>query len=182
MDHDSTAVIVWPAMFPLIDDGHCTILYLGEVEDISAAPEDVYTALPNLSFPGRVAVTGFEVFGSDEKVWVALLDTETLAPLQAEIVEALKEIGVENASEFKDYRPHVTLAPYENDEQDFSHYTFFVLGTPKLWWEGERFPPFPRTVINKLEDRGERVPTQPSEATSRGGRVSELTPEAGVLD
>lgn len=147
MDHDTTAVIVWPVLYPLAKDAHCTIMYLGETKDIAVAPSDIIAAVPSI-IPPLVEVTGFEVFGEDEKVWVATLNETYLTPLRDKIVERLERIGLENKSSFPIYRPHVTLAPYTGDDQEFA-VTYFELGRPVLWWEDKSLPSTPQRGVDR---------------------------------
>lgn len=138
----TTAVLVWPVMYPYeIPEGHATIMFLGEVADLDIEPETVLQSITEIESPGLVDVVSFEVFGNEEKVWVALLDDEKLFDLRERIAIDLYNIGLESKSDYEDYRPHVTLAPYESDDQELPDIYYVALGVPRLWWAGETFTP-----------------------------------------
>lgn len=135
----TTATLIWPVMHPYdIPDGHCTIMFLGEAEEIGLGPEEILSSVSETQAPGLVGVTSYEVFGDDDdQVWVALLDDEQLFDLRERIAIELYRLGVESKSDYEDYRPHVTLAPYESEDQELPDVPFVALGVPRLWWAGE---------------------------------------------
>lgn len=142
-DYSNSAGLMWPATFEgsdAVDDPHCTIMFLGNADELRVSPAYIISAMLDLlDAPGEVAVQGPEVFGSDEKVWVAVLEPEALSSLQASIQEALKEIGVENKSSFPDYRPHVTLGPAVDESNPPAVPSTVVLGEPQVWLGDDRF-------------------------------------------
>lgn len=135
-EFSKTAVVVWPVASETVEDAHVTVVFLGEVVEVAGAYGRALQALKeaDLSTPGEIPVTGYEVFGEEKKVWVALLDPEALSAEQARLEGSLRRNGLDNASSFSDYRPHVTIAPYESDDQEFERLASYTLLSPQLWW------------------------------------------------
>lgn len=143
-DYSNSAGLMWPASFhgsEKIDDPHCTIVFLGEADKLRVGPQYILTELRDyLDPPANISVTGTEIFGQDEKVWVALLDTEVLKPLQAEILSIIEtKLGLENASDFKDFKPHVTLGPVVEGEETPEAPESVDLLSLQVWLGKERY-------------------------------------------
>lgn len=138
-DHSDSIVIVYPAFWNgnIDPEAHCTILYLGNISDASFSREDIENALSGMDLvaPGQINVVGTEMFGENKDYPVWLLEPTALLNLTRKLIEdGLSTIGAENASEFKDYRPHVTV-----NQLDFDLPNDYVeLGVPTLWWGDER--------------------------------------------
>lgn len=84
---------------------HATILYLGEN---FADPEGLnafVASQANRVAPFHALVDGLEVFGQDEEAHVLRLSSDDLSALRGDLLDG----GFENASEFTDFKPHVTL-------------------------------------------------------------------------
>ena len=142
-DYSDSAGLMWPATFDgseAVEDPHCTIMFLGDASALRVSPAYILSAMRDfLDAPGEVPVTGPEVFGNEEKVWVATLDTSVLNGLQAGIQEALAAIGVENQSSFPDYRPHVTIMDAKDETLVPPMPDVVVLGEPQVWLGKERY-------------------------------------------
>ena len=133
VDNSDGIAVVYPSNWPENDpEAHCTIIYLGKVDEVAFTEQDVRNAmeLMQLGAPGEVPVAGPEMFGPDKDIPVVLLEPVpvlTLAKLALEAV--LLTFGIENASEFKDYKPHVTVPDHDREIP-----TTVTLGEPVLWW------------------------------------------------
>lgn len=141
---DNSKCLMWPASFPgsdAIEDAHCTVLYMGDDVDLELDPTLVLSALyPYLDAPGVVEVTGVEIFGEDEKVWVATLATNRLDPLRSDIKEVVhSQLNVSDASSFPTYRPHVTLGPVTDEDNPPAAPTEVTLGSLELWLGYEHY-------------------------------------------
>lgn len=144
-EYPTSIGIMFPASWPTdLDDAHCTLIYLGDMADATFTKEDLEIVIQRLDkrAPEEVIITGMDLFGPDKNVLVATLDTVKLQPLRRSFEVTLAKIGVENASEFKDYKPHVTISEdfsgsLEDAERDIKLPRTLFLGAPKLWWGNE---------------------------------------------
>ena len=145
-DNDGVA-LVWPVynspehdVDQRIVDPHITALYIGTVADWPDL-DDLYercTAAGLDRLTPLVVLTGeFEVFGpEDGLVDVLLMDSPQLEAAREVAVMRLAEQGIYNASEWTDYRPHMTLGP----KGSAAHYTVprTVSLYPMELWYGDR--------------------------------------------
>lgn len=136
-EYSESVGIMYPANWPEDkDDAHCTLIYLGDKEDVNASKKDVVNLLKGLSLmaPGEVRVASTSFFGESRDIPVVLLDS-SLLHLQRVIVEKqLKDqLGVVNGSQFTTYQPHVTV----ESNRDYILPTTITLGKPQLWWGDE---------------------------------------------
>jgi 2'-5' RNA ligase len=135
VDASDGIAIVYPSNWPRDDtpDPHCTIIYLGKVSKVDFTKADVEAALGHVSLeaPGAVRTKGLEMFGPDKDIPVVTLDPGSqVLVLQRIVVEGILGVyGIENASEFKDYKPHVTIT-----NKDIEIPESVTLGEPVLWW------------------------------------------------
>lgn len=141
--------IVYPTVFPEatelpIDrsiDAHCTLMYLGEIGEVSFTKDDLQEVLSRFTFEdlGIVDVDGLTLFGKDKDVLVMLLKSSVLEENHAMISAALHEKGIESASYFTDYKPHVTLnEKYHGPTVGYELPTTIGLGSPVVWWGDDR--------------------------------------------
>jgi 2'-5' RNA ligase len=145
-EYPTSIGLMFPSSWPEnLDDAHCTLLYLGDMEDATFSKEDLEIVLNRLNTkaPGEVAITGFDLFGPDKNVLVATLDPAKLSPIRGAFERTLAKINVYNASEYKDYNPHVTITEdfggtLEDAKKDVVLPKTVVLGPPALWWGNER--------------------------------------------
>lgn len=148
-DYSDSVCVAYPYVFPQdtnlpIDydmEAHSTVIYLGDVDNIKASKEEVLKALSSVSYnpTGIVDVSGLELFGPESNILVMTLDSSDLTENFGKVSEALGSIGVENASSFPDYKPHVTLnEDYHGPTIGFSLPTTIGLGEPELWWGSEK--------------------------------------------
>lgn len=128
----------WPKDLP---DAHCTLLYLGDMAEATFTKEDLQIVLKRLSTkaPGKIQITGLDLFGPNKNVLVATLDRTDLQPVRDSFGRTLAKINIENASEYKDYNPHVTISEdFSGTLEDAKRATklpsHLILGAPVLWW------------------------------------------------
>lgn len=144
-DYPTSVGIMFPSSWPEDkEDAHCTILYLGEMSEINCTREELQAVVDRLKVkaPGKVAVNGVDLFGPDKNVLVARLDPTRLEPIREAFERTLAKINVFNASEYKDYNPHVTITEefggtMLNAIADTDLPTHVELGEPQLWWGDE---------------------------------------------
>lgn len=143
--------IMYPYVFPQDTDlpidydipAHCTLMYLGEIQETGIRMEQITKALEGIEFEptGIVDVDGLELFGQDKNVLVMTLKSSDLEENFRKVSEALSEVGIENASSFPDYNPHITLnESYKGPTIGFTLPTTVGLGSPELWYGDGRFP------------------------------------------
>lgn len=144
-DYSESVSIMFPASWPVDKpDAHCTIIYLGEKSELPVDKDILEAVVARLGFsdPGPVPVTGLALFGPERNVLVATLDPEKLQPIRDSFERTLAKVGVENASEYKTYRPHVTIQEgYDGHLADAMSSLFIPktigLEAPQLWWGDE---------------------------------------------
>lgn len=133
---DSIA-IVWPSNWPMADEeAHCTIMFLGNISNVSFTKIDLWNAISTIKWPlMSVRTAGIEMFGPKADIPVVRLDSVILHTFHDKLEATLKAEGIESASEFKEYKPHITVKNYEEDMliPDIVH-----LGSPEVWWGDER--------------------------------------------
>lgn len=122
-------------------DPHVTLLYLGEIADLKYTPVALLHALkPYRGLTvGEVRPKSFEFFGRhNEDLVVEVADP--LLPIVRSLVEkVLSGTGAENASEFKEYRPHVTLIEdFYGDIDNLELPSLVTLGPLEIWWGDDR--------------------------------------------
>lgn len=143
--------IMYPYVFPQDTDlpidydipAHCTLIYLGEISETGIRIEHVTNALKGIEFnhTGIVDVQGLELFGEDSNILVMTLNSSDLTENFEKVSKALSDVGIENASSFPDYKPHITLNEnYKGPTIGFTLPTTVGLGSPELWYGGSRFP------------------------------------------
>jgi 2'-5' RNA ligase len=132
----------WPKN---LDDAHCTLLYLGDMADATFSKEDIESVVQRLdiSAPGEVKVTGLDLFGPQGNVLVATLDSLKLRPIRDAFESTLAKINIFNASQYKDYKPHVTISEGFSGTLDEATANtvlpeYVTLGAPELWWGNDR--------------------------------------------
>jgi 2'-5' RNA ligase len=137
---------MFPSSWPEdLDDAHCTLLYLGDMVEATFSKEDLEIVIKRLNTkaPGEVAITGLDLFGPEKNVLVATLDPKKLQPIRESFERTLAKINIFNASQYKDYNPHVTIAEdfsgtLEDAKKDVKLPQTVVLGPPVLWWGNEK--------------------------------------------
>jgi hypothetical protein len=78
-----------------------------------------------------------EMFGPEKDIPVVILEHTYLHKYHDFLTSALAKRGIESASEFKDYRPHVTMS--ENAAINYLVPTDPMLLLPvQLWWGGQK--------------------------------------------
>ena len=141
-EYSESVTMMFPASWPVDKpDAHCTIIYLGEKGELPVGKDILDAVVARLGFsdPGPVPVTGLELFGPESNVLVATLDPERLQPIRDSFERTLAKVGVYNASQYKDYKPHVTIQEDYEGSLDDARKSLFVpktigLFAPELWW------------------------------------------------
>lgn len=140
-EYPTSIGIMFPASWPTdIPDAHCTLLYLGDMADANFTKEDVQNVLKRLDFkaPGKVRTVGLEFFGPEKNILVTTLETEQLNHYRETLERVLAKINIHNASEYKDYNPHVTVdEEFDGLASDVAFPETIELGGPQLWWGNE---------------------------------------------
>lgn len=140
--------IAYPYVFPRDSDlpidysipAHCTLIYLGYVDEVDFSKEDVLDSVRGMSFgdTGIVDVDGLELFGPESDILVMRLNSSVLMDNFETVRDELAENGIENASSFPDYNPHITLAEnYHGPTIGYTLPTTVGLAKPQLWWGEE---------------------------------------------
>lgn len=135
-EHDNSIGIMYPVDWPTDDpEAHCTLFYLGEIQDVDFTTQDLLDALSeaDLSAPGPVPTAGLEMFGENKDIPVALLDSLLLRTQKRSLKYILDAKGIEDASSFSGYRPHITLM-----DPNVEIPATVTLGAPQVWWGNER--------------------------------------------
>lgn len=135
-DHSDSIAIVWPSEYPDDPKSHCTIIYLGKIADVGFSYEDVIFALEDIDFIAMSArPIGLDLFGEDKDIPVILLNSSLLKAYQWRVTYELSKIDIRSASEFTDYKPHITVkttpVPFEEVPP------IIQLSLPELWWGNE---------------------------------------------
>lgn len=142
-DYSTTACIVWPARWPKnIKDAHCTVLYLGEIEQIPAKADQILEIIHdiNVAFPspGQVETDGIAYFGDNKELVVVKMKDHRLFPVQFTLAyELSRRLDVKSASTFPHYAPHVTVGKKEEVLKSMPFITApksIFLGPMELWW------------------------------------------------
>lgn len=141
-EYPTSIGIMFEASWPTnIDDSHCTLIYLGDIADANFTKDDIQNVLKRLSLkaPGKIKTTGTEFFGPDENILVTTLEKSPLVVYRETIERVLAKINVHNASEYKEYRPHVTISEdFDKSEKIPNIPEKIDLGPPVLWWGNEK--------------------------------------------
>lgn len=148
-DYPDSICIAYPYVFPQDTDlpidysieAHCTLIYLGEIQEANFTKEDLRHVLDSWTFEGLgiVDVSGLALFGPNKDVLVMTLDSSVLMDYFEEIAHDLSLRGIENKSSFPDYNPHITLnEAYHGPTVGFTLPTTVGLGAPEVWWGDER--------------------------------------------
>lgn len=125
-------------------EAHCTLIYLGKASEVSYTKEDVQAILDRIKLktPSSVVVRDLELFGPDKDVLVMTLDDTALSSLRKTLERALLKIGAKSGSEFKEYKPHVTLDSKTNLTLEEARDSIALPDTVsfddvELWWGDE---------------------------------------------
>jgi 2'-5' RNA ligase len=135
-DHSQSVGIMYPVDWPTDDpEAHCTLVYLGEIPDANFTQEDLYEALAevDLEAPGPAHTKEIEFFGEDNDIPVVPLDSMRAKLQKKQLLLALNQRGIKDASSFPQYKPHVTLQNPDVEVPDT-----ITLEAPQIWWGGER--------------------------------------------
>ena len=130
-DFSQSISVVFPASWPDREDAHCTIMYLGEIPDVSFTKAQLLAAVQPVA-PGTYLAAdtaGVEMFGPDNDIPVVPLQHPLLDVIHKMMTIELLSVGIESASEFTEYRPHVTITDADTDIP-----SIIILGPPVVWW------------------------------------------------
>lgn len=121
-DNDGAVVVLVPAEGDPIrevgpEDKHLTLVYVGD----AALGEDVQAAIAgyaaSLSESVTVPVTDLGLLGEQGEAQVAMLETDVPTQIRDGLLALLAEYGVEDASDWPQYTPHVTLGYIPEGEE-----------------------------------------------------------------
>ena len=136
--------VVMPVVFRgsmHIKDAHCTLMYLGESDQVHIDRRKVEAATERLRSqcsPILVPVQGVEVFGKGHMTVLILAET-TLASYRKFLERELRRDGIVSASEYA-YRPHVTINKHEVSSEpvlpwpNYFAPSYVWVDRPTLWW------------------------------------------------
>ena len=131
-EHAESAAIVYLSAWPPDEDNaHCTLIYFGQIPDLSFGLEDLEAALAaaGIRAPGRVFTTGAEWFGEEKDTPVVTLGSARLQANYQKLKAALSDAGIEWDEKWPEYKPHVTV---ENVGIGFPQSV--ELSGPVIWW------------------------------------------------
>lgn len=160
------------------DDLHCTLVFLGEADDLpgidvlTGAVQQVASELAPIA--GTVGGVGRFSEGPDGVPVLALPDVQGLTLLREQIVDALADVEVRSPSEHG-FLPHMTLAYMAADEEIDLEVAEEKLGRPLTFGQvsvvvaGDRYDY--ELVGARTADAGPATPT-PEELTALGQRVT----------
>ena len=135
-DHSDDIAIVYPSDWPVDDpEAHCTIMYLGAISEANYTKQDLEEAIrkSEIKAPGATPTIGLEMFGEDKDIPVIRLKSLLVSIQKKQLQIMLLSKGIEDASSFPDYKPHVTVS-----EPNVEIPTTVSLGAPAVWWGDER--------------------------------------------
>lgn len=135
-EFSQSIAIVYPSNWPVEDLAHCTMIYVGEISKVDFTKEDLTSTLDQFVWPkNSIVPTGnLEYFGPNKNISVVTLKRTSYLYLARLCVEdALKLKGIINASEYKDYRPHITVP-----DPTLAIPQFVELSAPVVWWGDDR--------------------------------------------
>lgn len=146
-EYSDSIAIMFPANYP--DDRadpHCTLIWLGTFDTVSATKEEILAVLnaDDYTPPTEYKALPPKIFGRDPErvVVLPLEDTDgSLQGLRDKIDAALAAIGVKSASEYTTFIPHITTEDYVPGVTKMANYPVpekVKLGAAELWWGDER--------------------------------------------
>jgi len=108
-----------------IDSYHITLIYLGKIKDLENKKDKILKVLENFASKNsyiKGKIDGYDCFepseSSNNKIPLyAVYKSNNIIEIRNKLLEELKTIGVENASDFKDYKPHITLKYLDNEKE-----------------------------------------------------------------
>lgn len=129
---------------------HCTVMFLGQTNEVDYTQRQMQRIVSQLTkldmwSEGYINVEngGFDNFGADGDIPVALLNDERLHDQRRELEETLLSYGI-TWNKYFDYNPHVSLKP-DSRIKSFPNYMTVCLRPPVLWWGNDR-PNLNRTL------------------------------------
>lgn len=136
--------VVLPVFFKnavLIPKIHCTLIYLGEQDEVQINRTVLDSAVERLRSqvrPITIPVTGLAVYGHG-KCTVMELESRTLKSYRDFLESELRRDGIVSASQYA-YRPHVTIAKHDPATEPqvpwpkFEVPPFVWVDRPVVWW------------------------------------------------
>lgn len=143
----SSIGVLMPVFFigsRLIEDPHCTLIYLGEFGKVKVDRSKLEQAVNRLRGqcqPINVSVTGVEVFGNGTSTVLTLAE-RTLLSYRTFLEKELAHDNIRSASQWA-YRPHVTIATHEPSKTPLIPEGLTIpqqvwIDRPQVWWNGEK--------------------------------------------
>lgn len=140
-DFSSSAVIVWPVVYPTDmlppEEPHCTVIYLGDVANLDK--QAVIDAINETEYDVFLWVQPMDVeyFGPEQDIPVLRVAHPYLYKYNDFITSSLAKRGIESASQFTEYKPHVTISP-EAVANGVIPTDPLLLLPVQLWWGDEK--------------------------------------------
>jgi 2'-5' RNA ligase len=140
-DFTETAVVVWRVADDIINNvtsPHVTIIYLGEIVNLDQ--QGVINAIRQTNYQTILLAhpSGIEWFGPDKNVLVLRVEHPFFEKYHEALTQALASRGIASASQFPEYKPHITLAMPDEELQAFAWPPVIPVGPVELWWGGEK--------------------------------------------
>lgn len=142
-DIAQSACIMFPVgeKVPGVDEPHVTVIYLGDANNLNK--QDILDSMAEVdnSYDAMFFARSREVewFGPEKDIPVLRLEHTYLEKYRDLVEAALGRRGIVNGSEYKDYKPHMTITP--EIARDLSYQSAYLLTEPELWWGREHIKP-----------------------------------------
>lgn len=140
-DYPDSIGVMWPVdfspnyPFKPVPKMHITNMYLGEMQDVNFDKEELIDRLYGIGQTYFWAdVVGTERFGPEQDIPVLRVDHTEIYKVHDEVEYALAAVGIQSASSFPDYKPHVTV----DDEIWAKPPTRVWVRALMIWWGNER--------------------------------------------
>lgn len=110
------------------DEFHVTMMYLGDLKDISQHKADIEKTLKEIASnqkPFEIEIGGITQFFSekDKKPLVFSINSRAIEPLRFELLETMKNIGIEEPESSPPFTPHMTVGFSEKDKLKFNDFS-----------------------------------------------------------
>jgi len=99
------------------EESHLTLVYLGEQEVGEEVEDAIAEYAQALSETIEMPVVGVDILGEDNDAEVLMLAPDTPSQVRDGLLEVLREHGLDDASEWPEYTPHVTLGYIPEGEE-----------------------------------------------------------------
>lgn len=146
--HTSAAIVMPAAHYGSNEMSHCTVAFLGDIEEMDCPRERVQKVVDRLGQhpiwqQGYINIwsSGYDWFGENKDQPVALVPDERLFVVRRGAERLMYDRGIE-WSKVWDYKPHVSLFAGSVINLDhitkYPHAMKISLRPPVLWWGDDR--------------------------------------------